>query len=47
MVFDLVSVFLDLAGVLLGLMLLIGGLRTSRGIDVTCVLHDRPGGLKQ
>jgi len=45
--FDLISGFLDLAGVLLGLMLLVGGLSESRGIDVTCVLHDRPAGLKQ
>lgn len=45
--FDLISGFLDLAGVLLGLMFLVGGLRESRGIDVTCVLHDRPAGLKQ
>lgn len=45
--FDLIGGFLDLAGALLGLMFLVGGLRESREIDVTCVLHDRPAGLKQ
>jgi hypothetical protein len=38
--FDLVSGFLTIAGVFLGLLLLFGCLLANRGMDVTCILHD-------
>lgn len=39
--FDLFSGVLDIAGLLLGLMVMFGGLWSSRGITVSCELHDR------
>lgn len=44
MEFDLASGLLNIAGVLLGLMLLAGGLGASRGFEVRCELHGRSAG---
>lgn len=38
--FDLVSILLDAFGLLLGLVLLLGGFRAGRRIDVACRLRD-------
>ncbi len=41
--FDLVSVLLNLAGLLLGLEFLYSRLSASRGVNVSCELHDQRG----
>jgi phosphopantetheine adenylyltransferase len=41
--FDLFSGFLDLAGLLLGLIFLVRGLRASRDFEVRCELHGPAG----
>lgn len=38
--FDLISVLLNLAGIFLGLTLLVSRLLASREMDVRCALHD-------